>query len=48
MILLFQIIGRLDIQKGHLIFLESVKEIIHQNKKIKILLIGDGSIEKSN
>ncbi|MBK9404429.1 MAG: glycosyltransferase [Ignavibacteria bacterium] len=40
------VIGRLDKQKGHLIFLESVKEIIHQNKKIKILLIGDGSLRE--
>lgn len=38
------VIGRLDKQKGHLLFLESVKDILHQNKKIKILLIGDGSL----
>lgn len=38
------VIGRLDKQKGHLLFLESVKETLHRNKKIKILLIGDGSL----
>jgi len=38
------IIGRLDIQKGHLFFLESVKEILLANSKIKILIIGDGKL----
>ena len=38
------IIGRLDKQKGHLFFLESVREILNQNKKIKVLIIGDGKL----
>ncbi|MBK8383890.1 MAG: glycosyltransferase family 4 protein [Ignavibacteria bacterium] len=41
---MISIIGRLDIQKGHLFFLESVREILNQNKKIKVLIIGDGKL----
>jgi len=41
---IISIIGRLDIQKGHLFFLESVREILNQNKKIKVLIIGDGKL----
>ncbi len=39
------ITGRLEEQKGHLFFLKSMREIITKNKKIKILLVGDGSLK---
>lgn len=39
------IIGRLEKQKGHLFFLQSVKDILHQNNKIKVLIIGNGSLK---
>ncbi|MEP7147007.1 MAG: glycosyltransferase family 4 protein, partial [bacterium] len=38
------IIGRLEEQKGHLFFLRSMKDILKENKKIKILIVGDGSL----
>lgn len=41
---IISIIGRLDVQKGHLFFLESVREILNQNKRIKVLIIGDGKL----
>ena len=41
---IISIIGRLDKQKGHLFFLEAVKEILLHNRKIKILIIGDGKL----
>lgn len=39
------IIGRLDKQKGHLFFLDSVREILIKNKNIKVLIIGDGKLK---
>lgn len=38
------IAGRLEKQKGHLFFLNSVKEILHTNSRVKILIIGEGSM----
>ncbi|MCC6885646.1 glycosyltransferase family 4 protein [Ignavibacteria bacterium CHB1] len=40
------IIGRLEEQKGHLKFLENIKNFLIQNPNIKFLFIGDGSLRK--
>ena len=36
------IIGRLEKQKGHLFFLESIREMLIDKIKIKLLIVGDG------
>lgn len=36
--------GRLEIQKGHKFFLESIKYYLKEKKNIKILILGDGSL----
>lgn len=38
------IIGRLEKQKGHLFFLETVREILVDNIKIKLHIVGDGKL----
>ncbi len=38
------VIGRLDKQKGHLFFLESIKEILNNNQGIKVMIVGEGSL----
>lgn len=38
------ILGRLEKQKGHLFFLESIKDFLRQYDNIKILIIGEGSL----
>lgn len=39
---LIGLIGRFDIQKGHLFFLKSLKGFIQKNKNVKVLFVGDG------
>lgn len=39
------VIGRMDKQKGHLFFLESIKDYLRQNTDIKILIVGDGRLK---
>jgi len=38
-------IARLHPVKGHIVAFEALKELIHTNKNIKLLLIGDGPLE---
>lgn len=40
------IIGRLEKQKGHLFFINAVKDFMKKNPNIKILILGDGSQRK--
>lgn len=38
------VIGRLEKQKGHLFFLDTVKEFLRKNSSIKVLIIGEGNL----
>lgn len=41
---LITVIGRLDKQKGHLFFLESIKKILNEINGIKIMIVGEGGL----
>lgn len=43
---IISIIARLEKQKGHLFFLNSVKDFLKSNNCIKILIVGEGSLRK--
>lgn len=38
--------GRIEKQKGHSFFIESVKDFLKEKKNIRILFLGDGSLKK--
>ncbi|HAY32787.1 MAG TPA: glycosyltransferase [Ignavibacteria bacterium] len=38
--------GRLEKQKGHLFFIKSMQNILKSKKKIKLLILGDGSLKE--
>ena len=40
------IMGRLEIQKGHLFFLESVNDLLKKTDNLKILILGEGSLRQ--
>lgn len=37
--------GRLEIQKGHRFFLESIKDYLKEKKNIRVLILGDGNLK---
>ncbi|HMQ68751.1 MAG TPA: glycosyltransferase [Ignavibacteria bacterium] len=39
--------GRLEKQKGHMFFLKSIIEILENNKNIKVLILGEGSLRET-
>lgn len=38
------ILGRLEIQKGHGFFIDSIKDFLKEKKNVKVLLLGDGNL----
>jgi glycosyltransferase involved in cell wall biosynthesis len=38
------IMGRLEMQKGHLFFLESIKDLLKTSGNLKVLILGEGSL----
>ncbi len=41
------IMGRLEVQKGHLFFLDSIKELLKTSDNLKILILGEGSLKRT-
>lgn len=38
------ILGRLELQKGHGFFIDSIKDFVEEKKNVKIILLGDGNL----
>jgi len=43
---IFGVVGRLEVQKGHIYLLEAIPKIMKTSKKFKILIVGDGSLRE--
>lgn len=41
------LMGRLDVQKGHLFFLNAVKDLLRTSSHLKVLILGEGSLRHS-
>ena len=41
------IMGRLEVQKGHLFFLEAIKDLLKTSGNLKVLILGEGSLGQS-
>jgi glycosyltransferase involved in cell wall biosynthesis len=44
--IVFGVVGRLEEQKGHTYLLEAISEVLKESQKLKVLIVGDGSLRE--